>query len=100
MPIVKTSLCRFSRGPHHKSGADRPMATERNFVAGAAGPAFGLCRAPMLSRNDVTALPGVSRYTDVAGDRLMQGWQGATRAILATMILCTAFGLGRAEAEP
>src|ERR1700732_3565944 len=30
----------------------------------------------------------------------MQGWQGATRAILATIILCTAFGLGRAEAEP
>src|SRR6202158_3228129 len=30
----------------------------------------------------------------------MQGWQGATRAILAIMILCTAFGLGRAEAEP
>jgi mono/diheme cytochrome c family protein len=31
----------------------------------------------------------------------MQGWQGATRAILATMILCTAFGLGRAQAaEP
>jgi mono/diheme cytochrome c family protein len=30
----------------------------------------------------------------------MQGRQGATRAILATIILCTAFGLGRAEAEP
>jgi mono/diheme cytochrome c family protein len=30
----------------------------------------------------------------------MQGWQGATRAILATIILCTASGLGRAEAEP
>ncbi|HZE55854.1 MAG TPA: cytochrome c [Bradyrhizobium sp.] len=30
----------------------------------------------------------------------MQGWQGATQAILATIILCTAFGLGRAEAEP
>jgi len=30
----------------------------------------------------------------------MQGWQDATRAILATIVLCTAFGLGRAEAEP
>jgi mono/diheme cytochrome c family protein len=30
----------------------------------------------------------------------MHGWRGATRAILATIILCTAFGLGRAEAEP
>jgi mono/diheme cytochrome c family protein len=30
----------------------------------------------------------------------MQGGQGATRAILATVVLCTAFGLGRAQAEP
>src|ERR1700732_4455838 len=30
----------------------------------------------------------------------MQGWQGATRAILATIVLCTAFGLGRAQTEP
>jgi mono/diheme cytochrome c family protein len=30
----------------------------------------------------------------------MQGWRCGTRAILATLVLCTAFGLGRAQAEP
>jgi hypothetical protein len=32
--VVRTSLCRFSRPTHHKSGQWSPAPTDRNFVPG------------------------------------------------------------------
>src|SRR5271169_315055 len=65
-----------------------------------AGSDFGLCRAEILSRNDVTLRLRFRVYWSPRRDRSMQVRQFGTWAILATAVLCTAFSLGRARAEP
>jgi mono/diheme cytochrome c family protein len=62
---------------------------------------FGLCRGETLARNDMTLT--LTRFRAILpprGDRSMQGSHDGTRAILASLVLCTAFGFGPAQAEP
>jgi mono/diheme cytochrome c family protein len=42
----------------------------------------------------------VSRYSNAEGDKLVQGRRRAIRAILAAVLLCTAFAVGHAQTAP
>src|SRR6202166_4868865 len=100
MPIAKTSLCRFSRAAHYKSGHWSPAFSNRNFMRERAPANFALCRRAGLRRNDVPLWLTWFRVIMPPGsDTLVQERHHAMRGILAIVLLCTAFS-GKAQAEP
>src|SRR5713226_6205168 len=101
MPIAKTSLCRFPRLAHHKSRHWSPAFSNRNFMRERAAAIFALCRRAALARNDVALSPtGFRAITPPRSNKLVQGRHRARRAILAVVLLCTAFSFGKAQAAP
>src|SRR2546430_382781 len=102
MPIAKTSLCRFSRAAHYKSGHWSPVFSNRNFMRERAPAIFALCRRAGPGRNDVALRPTWFRVIMImppGSDKLVQRRHHAMRAILALALLCSAFS-GEAQAEP
>src|SRR6266700_1585691 len=78
-----------------------PRVLESQFRARKGASWFRLVslRRAVAKRRDV--LTGtISRYSVPGGDKLVQGPYCAMRAILATVLLCTAFGFDQAQAEP
>src|SRR6185437_15562034 len=96
------TLCRFFSAAHQKSDAKCRAFENRNFVAGKPPSFFRLCRAGGALRNGMTAdcedhfrYRGCGPCTDTKGQRRPM------RAILRSLILCSAFALTAAQAaEP
>jgi mono/diheme cytochrome c family protein len=80
--------------------AMEPRLCKSQFHAGAARPVFALCRDEAPSRNDIRFRAMVSRDNAPRGEKLVQGRHYAMRAILAVLLLCTAFAFGSARADP
>src|SRR5258708_31292576 len=102
MPSSKPSLCRFLQAAHYKSGHWSSAFSNRNFMRERAAAIFVLCRRAGLGRNDVALSPIWFRaIMPPRSDQLMQERHWAMRAILAVVLLCTAFTIfGKAQAEP
>jgi mono/diheme cytochrome c family protein len=80
--------------------AMEPRVLESQFRARKGASWFRLVslRRAVAKRRDVLA-GVISRYVP-GRDKLVQGPYCAMRAILAILVLCTAFGFGQAQAEP
>src|SRR5216683_3834654 len=78
-----------------------PRVLESQFRARMGANWFRLVslRRAVAKRRDVLT-GAISRYSVPGGDKLVQGPYCAMRAILAIILLCTAFGFGQAQAEP
>src|SRR5712672_1381746 len=78
-----------------------PRVLESQFRARKSASWFRLVslRRAVAKRRDVLT-GAISRYSVPGGDKLVQGPDCAMRAILATILLCTAFGFDQAQAEP
>src|SRR5258707_775391 len=78
-----------------------PCVPESQFRARKGANWFRLVslRRAVAKRRDIVA-GVISRYNAAGTDKLLQGPYCAMRAILAILLLCTAFGFGQAQAEP
>src|SRR6266576_2552157 len=78
-----------------------PRVLESQFRARKGATWFRLVslRRAVAKRRDVLT-GAISRYSILGGDKLVQGPYCAMRAILATILLCTAFGFDQGQAEP
>src|ERR1700704_4639812 len=78
-----------------------PRVLESQFRARKSASWFRLVslRRAVAKRRDVLT-GAISRYSGPGGDKLVQGPYCAMRAILATILLCTAFGFDQGQAEP
>src|SRR5712672_308616 len=78
-----------------------PRVLESQFRARKSASWFRLVslRRAVAKRRDVLT-GAISRYSVPGGDKLVQGPDCAMRAILATILLCTAFGFDQIQAEP
>src|SRR5712664_2140784 len=78
-----------------------PRVPESQFRARKGANWFRLVslRRAVAKRRDIVA-GVISRYNAAGTDKLLQGPYCAMRAILAILVLCTAFGFGQAQAEP
>jgi len=78
-----------------------PRVLESQFRARKGATWFRLVslRRAVAKRRDIVA-GVISRYNAAGTDKLLQGPYCAMRAILAILVLCTAFGFGQAQAEP
>src|SRR4030088_524657 len=78
-----------------------PRVLESQFRARKGASWFRLVslRRAVAKRRDVLT-GAISRYSVPGGDKLVQGPYCAMRAILATILLCTAFGFDQGQAEP
>src|SRR5258707_4721086 len=78
-----------------------PRVLESQFRARKGANWFRLVslRRAVAKRRDIVA-GVISRYNAAGTDKLLQGPYCAMRAILAILVLCTAFGFGQAQAEP
>src|ERR1700694_1482421 len=101
VPIVKASLCRFSQAAHYKSGHRAPASSNRNFMR-ETPPAILVCVASRPWGETTWRSPryGFRAIMRPKERQLVQGQHRAMRAILAVVLLCTAFTLGKARAEP
>src|ERR1700738_3364483 len=81
--------------------AMEPRVLESQFRARKGASWFRLVslRRAVAKRRDILA-GMISRYDVPGRDKLVRGPYCAMRAILAILVLCTAFGFGRAQAEP
>src|ERR1700749_3386783 len=71
----------------------------RNFVPAISTAVFALCRAEAPARNGMTPPPAsLSRY-NAAGGQMVQGRRRTMRAILASVILCSALATGDGYAQ-
>src|SRR6195256_7097587 len=78
-----------------------PRVLESQFRARKSASWFRLVslRRAVAKRRDVLT-GAISRYSVPGGDKLVQGPYCAMRAILATILLCTAFGFDQGQADP
>src|SRR6266481_2133602 len=78
-----------------------PRVPESQFRARKGANWFRLVslRRAVAKRRDIVA-GVISCYNAAGTDKLLQGPYCAMRAILAILVLCTAFGFGQAQAEP